>query len=375
MVLKVAHRCVPVNSPYFRIEGGYGLLTPEGDLEYNQPEMPLDPERADAASVRKGSRGVLNRSVSLTFVLVVILMGVTSRSAMVRPEIRRSFDLVDNRNHRNIYRINVQVVNGDSLPLSVLYVPYDQIEWHWSHPHLEEYASSFMDISGSARAGTGVWRELEPAEVWYPPSDRIWAADCELGGVEKGAVLDFVFFAEVAETVKMNGKPIRIGCGTCGQESFGRSDRYWASVSQLLLRRIGHYGVVERYRYVGCADTLVLQDIDAARVEEVGDGWSLLSHEDGRIILVRDAGAGAVEFALRSEHRRTTTGLLSWEGRWEGVSHGFVFGPGTAEYSILRSLDLVREPGWSKLLQGFSVTFLFAALMVVFLRARKRTKR
>jgi hypothetical protein len=311
----------------------------------------------------------------LTLILTSVFAGAAAIPATTRPEIRRSLVLVDDQGHKSIYRVNVQVVNRDSLPLSVVYVPYDQVEWRWSRALQGEYGSSFMDIRGSASAGTGPWKEHIWEEVWLPSPDRVWAADCELGGLERGALLDLVFFAEVDETLDVVGKPLRIGIGTCGEESFQRSDQYWSATSELLLRRLSTDGTLQRYRYSGCAGTLFIHDIHSGSLEGTEEGWSLLAQGGDSMVLVRDGSVGGVEFAIRGDERVSATGLLRWNGRWEGASHGYAFGPGSAEYSELRSVTLLREAGWPSLLQGLSVALFLAALAVVVLRVQKRRKR
>lgn len=317
----------------------------------------------------------MSRSTCL-FVAAALLLAVTSsQSALLRPEVRRAFDLVDRHGHRNVYRVNVQVVNGDSLPVSVLFVPYDQIDWVWSLPQHEEYHDSYLDIRGSARGGTGMWKEITPEEVWNAPSDRIWAADCELGGIESGAMLDIVFFAEVDDTIDVTRKPLRIGCGSCGDEKSQMSEDYWSSVSDLLLRKTWGEGALHRYRYIGYGDTLALYNMDGARVGDVSQGWEILEQDSSRALLVSSGGSREVEFTIEGELGHGSTGLLSWHDGSEGVNHGFVFGPGTGQYALLHPVVLVKEPGWSRLGQGLSLVFVLVVLMVIVLRLQRPRKR
>jgi hypothetical protein len=317
----------------------------------------------------------LSRSICSIFILTAAFAGAPCSYTMVRPEIRRSFDLIEKRGHRSIYRVNVQVVNGDSLPISAIYIPYDQVEWCWSRPLDEEYRSSFMDIRGSASAGTGLWKELIREEVWDAPSDRVWGADCELGGIGRGGMLDLVFFALVDETLTIERKPLRIGIGTCGEESFEAGEQYWSSASELLLKRLPGEGRLKEYRYAGCADTLVISGIERGEIEEVREGWCILKQNDSTIVLVRESGVGAAQFSISCGSGAGSTGLIRWEGRWEGASHGFVSGPGNAEYSRLRSVTVLREPAWSRLLRGLSVAFFFTILLALVFRVQKHRKR
>lgn len=302
-------------------------------------------------------------------------MVAESVNAEVRPTIRRAFDLVDYYEYRRIYRVNVQVMNGDSTLISSIFIPYEQTDWSWSRPGKEEYQSSFLEIRGSQRAGTGMWKERIPQEVWYPATDRVWAAECELGGIEKGAVLDLVFFAETDEMVDPQNRSLRIGYGTCGEELHLRSDQYWSTVSGLLTRRVASEETLQVFRYAGYADTLVLYNMTCVKGIESPQGWSVLEQDQNHVVLVSEGVPGGAEFAIRFARVPGTTGFFNWRDSSVGINHGYVLGPGCAEYSVLDALILVAEPGWKGLLQGLSATFLLVVFVVVVLRVQRRTKR
>ena len=187
--------------------------------------------------------------------------------------------------------------------------------------------------------------------------------------------MDIVFFAEVDDTIDAANKPLRIGCGTCGEELSQRSGQYWSSVTPPPLRKIWSEGPLHAYRYVGYSDTLLLYSLDGARVEEVSEGWAVLEQDGESAVLVSTDDSGEVEFTLHGEFGWDTTGLLCWQDGSDGVSHGFVFGPGTAQYALLHPTVLAREPGWPRLLQGLSLALLLIVLLIIVLRVQRARKR
>ncbi len=274
-----------------------------------------------------------------------------------------------------VWRINVSVRNQDTLLLSSIYIPYDQSSWRFSVPPQRTWQTSFMDIGGSARAGTGVWKERIGQERWFPASDRVWVADCELGGIELGGMLILAFYASVDASIEMEGKPLRIGYGTCGEELFASLREYWSSTAGMLFERVSNLDTVQVYRYRGSAETLTIYNVMLSREPEVPEGWRLAGHDEDRAVFTRSEKEGQAVFTIVSRDSAGTTGFLNWRDGPPSANYGFAPGPGFAQYSLLDTLVVSRESEWGTLLQGFAVVCVVLTGVLVSLRLGKRKRR
>ncbi len=310
------------------------------------------------------------------FLVAMTIPFLTSASlqAGVKPEIRRGFDLVGISGSDRIYRVNVQLRNKDADFLSALLIPYDQVDWNWHEPREGRWRRSFMDIRGSERGGMGVWRSLVHDELWFPPPDRMWAAECELGGIEKNATIDLVFFLAVAETIDLANRPLRVGYGTCEEKPREFSTDYWSSAAEISVRRSVDKGTRQLYTYTGRGDTLVLFNMSGVRKATASEGWSVAGWDHDHIVFVSNGETRMAGFAVQCEESPGSTGLINWRDNSSGINYGFAFGPGTARYSAVDTLMVLNEPGWRILLPGLSVVLIAFFAMTAVLR-RRGTKR
>jgi hypothetical protein len=292
-----------------------------------------------------------------------------------RPEIRRSFELVGQVEEMKTYRISVSIRNQDTLFLSSIFIPYDQSSWRFSVPSEKTWQASFLDIGGSARAGTGVWKERIDQERWYPVSDRVWIADCELGGVEMGGTVILVFYASVDVSINMEGKPLRIAYGTCGEEMLASAPEYWSSTAGLLLERVSNLNTSQVYRYSGRADTLIIYNAMLWGEPDAPEGWDLVGYDNSRAVFARKEALGQAAFKIGWRDSVGTTGLVNWAEGTPSANYGFAPGPGSAQYSLLDTLMVVRESEWRTLFHGLLVVCVFLAGVLVSLRLRRRKGR
>jgi hypothetical protein len=310
--------------------------------------------------------------VVLPFCICLSVRPVCGRD---RPEIRRSFELAGQVDETKIYRVSVSVRNLDTLFLSSIFIPYDQSSWRFSVPPEKTWQASFLDIGGSARAGTGLWRERISQERWYPVSDRVWIADCELGGVEMGGTVILAFYASVDASINMEGKPLRIAYGTCGEEMLASAPEYWSSTAGLLLERVSNLDTIQVYRYSGRADTLTIYNAVLWGEPDAPEGWDLVGYDGSRAVFARKEGLGQAAFEIGWRDSVGTTGLVNWAEGSPGVDYGFAPGPGFAQYSLLDTIVVARESEWGALFHGLAVVCVFLTGVLVSLRLRRRKGR
>lgn len=212
-------------------------------------------------------------------------------------------------------------------------------------------------------------------EVWPPPQERVWSGQCELGGIERGAVIHLSFFAAVDESVNLVNRTLKIGYGTCGEESYKPASDFWSSGGEMFLRRISNQDTIQVYRYIGYADTLVLFNMRGVKTSSPLNGWSVVDQSDTHVVFAVSDASGPAEFAIQCEDSLGSTGLINWRDSSTGINYGFGFGPGSAQYSVLDTVAAMKEAEWITLLPGMSVVLILVVALTVGLHRQKRRRR
>ncbi|MFQ5905239.1 MAG: hypothetical protein ACE5JA_01575, partial [bacterium] len=165
------------------------------------------------------------------------------------------------------------------------------------------------------------------------------------------------------------------GYGTCGNGLYESAADFWSSGGEMFLKRISNQDTIQVYRYIGYADTLVLFNMRGVRGSSPPEGWSVADRGDTHVVFVALGGTSPAEFVIHCDDSLGGTGLINWRDTSTGINYGFAFGPGTAQYSVLDTLPVFREPEWSMLLPGMFVVLIVLVTMTVVLRREKQRRR
>jgi hypothetical protein len=233
---------------------------------------------------------------------------------------------------------------------------------------------SWIDIKSSARAGVGAWRSQVHQDLWPPPSERAWIGECELGGIEKDATIEIVFFILVDDTLDLTKRPFRLGYGTCGEDIREWRPVYWSTAGEMPLGRSRNLDTMQVYEYVGCSDTVVLYNMSGVTGAEASYGWEVAEMDSSHVVFVAPLGGGPAEFRVICRDSVGTTGLINWRDGVPNANSGSESGPGTAQYSLVDTVAVYREPQWPNLLLALvgAGVLLLGVTIVLRLRVPRR---